>query len=41
MAARTLDLPVLVGNSIGGMIFVAALNHVQVEPDEQKEQEKP
>ena len=40
MAVRTLDLPVFVGNRIGGMIFVAALNHAQVEPDEEKQKEK-
>lgn len=38
MAVRTLDLTVFIG---GGMIFVAARNHAQVEPDEEKEKEKP
>jgi formate/nitrite transporter FocA (FNT family) len=31
-------IPVLIGNSIGGMAFVAALNHAQVDPDKRREQ---
>lgn len=30
-------IPVFIGNSIGGMILVAALNHAQVQPDKENE----
>lgn len=32
-------IPVLIGNSIGGMALVAALNHAQVSPDKHNERE--
>jgi len=33
-------VPVLVGNTVGGIVFVAALNYAQVTPDEEKKKAK-
>jgi formate-nitrite transporter family protein len=33
-------IPVFIGNSIGGMVFVAALNHAQVRPDKEESSKK-